>query len=223
MRGHIDSDPRRQRERIVRLADVEQVEASAARRRSVRRGSIAAMSLCVGMSSNESKSRLSGVAGLSTGSDTSACVAIAERAAAGTSAATATAADLELDAVDAEALVVLDEVALVVLRRVHVRRARVRQQAHQQVVVRRRRPRGVAPAPLERPELRIVRGFAATNAVEAAAVEDDEQVVVAAARDRVRHSVSPARTSVPVRRTVRIACALGIGRIGPPMRQSAAA
>ena len=32
------------------------------------------MSLCVGMSVKESKSRLSGVAGLSTGSETRACV-----------------------------------------------------------------------------------------------------------------------------------------------------
>jgi hypothetical protein len=85
---------------------------------------------------------------------------------------------VELDAVGAEALIVAREIPLVVLRRVDVRRAGVRQQAHEQVVVRRGRPRGVAPAPLERTEAQNRQRVGRDEAVEAATVEDDQQVVV---------------------------------------------
>ena len=61
---------------------------------------------------------------------------------------------LELDVGQAEPLAVAQEVLLVVLRRVDLGRARVRQEPHQQVVVRRRGPCCVAPAPFDRSELR---------------------------------------------------------------------
>ena len=91
---------------------------------------------------------------------------------------------LELERVDAEAGVVMDEVALIVLRGEHVLRTGVRHQPHQQVVVRRRGPGRIRPALLDVPESVHHLRPRADERVEAAAVEDHEDEIVPAPRAR---------------------------------------
>ena len=84
---------------------------------------------------------------------------------------------LELHVVDAEPLAIAHEILLVVLRRVDLGRARVRQESHQQVVMGGSRPGRVAPAPFDRAELS--QGFRLRRypRVVAQAVENDEDEI----------------------------------------------
>ena len=85
---------------------------------------------------------------------------------------------LEADALDAEALGVLQKILLVILRREDLLGAGVRHEAAQQVEVRGRGPGSVRPALFEFAQLEDVAGPGGDQGIEAAAIEDDEDVVV---------------------------------------------
>src|SRR5262245_47773080 len=84
----------------------------------------------------------------------------------------------ELEILGSEALVVLEEVALIVLRGVDVRWARMWKQAHQQVIVRWGGPRSITPSALYCPEPTQSARRGLHQRVVSTAVEDHDDIVI---------------------------------------------
>ena len=84
----------------------------------------------------------------------------------------------ELNVTAAQTLVELQEILLIVFRRVHVLRAQVGHQSDEQIVVRRRSPGRVRPAALDLAELLHCLRPGAHKRVVAATVEDHQDVVI---------------------------------------------
>src|SRR6266852_4664638 len=91
----------------------------------------------------------------------------------------------ELDAARAQTLAELEEIFLVILRRVDVLGTGVRHQSHQQVEMGRRRPGSVRPPLLHFPQLAYSSRARAHERIVPAAIKYDEDVVVADATSRV--------------------------------------
>lgn len=86
---------------------------------------------------------------------------------------------LKLQVLAAKALVIFQKLGLVIFRRENVLRAAMGHQSHQQIEVRRRRPRGIGPFALDWAQLSHGARPRPHKRVVAATVEDNQNVVIA--------------------------------------------